>query len=334
MSTVRANTILDSSGGNTAQINGMTPTAQSLQGFRNRIINGGMGIWQRGTSGFTTLGNYSADRWFVNAGTSLSAVSRSTDVPAGFQFSISVAGTNVAQLVQRIESLNSFDLVGQSVTISFWAKQTSGAGSNSLFLQLLHPNSTDNYAGVTQIGGNVFFTGTSGWVQYSTTFNNLPTGSANGLQVIIGANTAGAATILFTGVQLEAGSVATPFERRDYGRELIMCQRYYVRLGSDGAPFATWGTGVVNASTVIQGCSLRLPVTMRTQPTLDFSNVRAYDGAGASAISSLASVSVLSNANAIGFDANCATATLTAFRPAIIQSNNNAAGFFAASAEL
>jgi hypothetical protein len=38
MSTVRANQILDAAGGNTAQINGMTPTAQSLQGFRNRII--------------------------------------------------------------------------------------------------------------------------------------------------------------------------------------------------------------------------------------------------------------------------------------------------------
>ncbi len=199
---------------------------QATATWRNRIINGGMGIWQRGTSGFTTLGNYSADRWFVNAGTSLSAVSRSTDVPAGFQFSISVAGTNVPQVVQRIESLNSFDLVGQSVTISFWAKQTSGAGSNSLFLQLLNPNATDNYVAVTQIGGNVFFTGTSGWVQYSTTFNNLPAGAANGLQVIIGANTLGAATFLVTGVQLEAGTAATAFERRDYGRELMLCQRY------------------------------------------------------------------------------------------------------------
>ncbi len=33
MSTVRANNILDAAGGNTATINGMTPTAQSLQGF-------------------------------------------------------------------------------------------------------------------------------------------------------------------------------------------------------------------------------------------------------------------------------------------------------------
>jgi hypothetical protein len=42
------------------------------------------------------------------------------------------------------------------------------------------------------------------------------------------------ATFYITGVQLEAGTVATPFERRDYGRELMMCQRYYQRSDSTG----------------------------------------------------------------------------------------------------
>jgi len=205
---------------------GLLDSNAQYYGFKNRIINGAMGIWQRGTSGFTTLGNYCTDRWFANAGTSLSAVAQSSDAPSGFKYSVSVAGTNVPQIVQRIESLNCTDLGSQNVTVSFWAKQTSGAGSNSLFLQLLYPNSADNYAGVTQIGSNQFFTGTSGWVQYSYTFTSIPSNAVNGLQVIIGANTAGAATFLITGVQLEKSSTATSFDYRPYGTELALCQRY------------------------------------------------------------------------------------------------------------
>jgi hypothetical protein len=51
------------------------------------------------------------------------------------------------------------------------------------------------------------------------------------------------ATFYITGVQLEAGSVATPFERRDYGRELALCLRYFERF----AP------GLANAVTVYVG---------------------------------------------------------------------------------
>ena len=47
MSQIKVNAVTDGSGGNTATINSMTPTADSLQGFRNRIINGDMRIDQR-----------------------------------------------------------------------------------------------------------------------------------------------------------------------------------------------------------------------------------------------------------------------------------------------
>ncbi len=84
-----------------------------------------------------------------------------------------------------------------------------------------------------------------------------------------------------TGVQLELGSVATPFEHRTYGEELARCQRYYYKKGdiddqSDDAPVATF---FYNSGTTWKG-DVEYPVTMRTPPSLDVSNFtnafRAY----------------------------------------------------------
>jgi hypothetical protein len=71
-------------------------------------------------------------------------------------------------------------------------------------------------------------------------------------------------------VQLEAGSVATPFERRDYGRELMMCQRYYCKQSVFiGNTYAANG-GNVSASTYVG-----FKVTMRASPTITFVNTSA-----------------------------------------------------------
>jgi hypothetical protein len=87
---------------------------------------------------------------------------------------------------------------------------------------------------------------------------------ATGQTNLVGTN---GATFYITGVQLEAGSVATPFERRDYGRELMMCQRYYANLIPDANPSpAYFGMGSTYAAAYIYK-DLILPVQMRTAPT-------------------------------------------------------------------
>jgi len=229
--------------------------------MRNRIINGAMQIWQRGITGTT---GYVADRWAVTAGTSVTAT-QSTDVPNGYKYSLSLAGTNLPQTYQRIESVNCTDLSGQSITLSFWAKQSVGAGAGSLAVSLAAPTAADNYTSTTAIGSSVF-TGAATWTQYSVTFASVNSAIANGLQIIIYATATGAATFLVTGVQLEVGSVATPFERRQYGYELALCQRYYYRntAPSTGTLLTTFG--ICQSTTSAIGMT-QFPVTMRAAPT-------------------------------------------------------------------
>jgi hypothetical protein len=68
--------------------------------------------------------------------------------------------------------------------------------------------------------------------------------------------------VAFTKVQLEEGTVATPFERRQYGQEFALCQRYYQQV--------TYGfTGSVTSAYNYQ-VSVMLPVTMRANPTVTY----------------------------------------------------------------
>ena len=242
--------------------------------FRNRIINGGFDVWQRATS-HSAIGYGSADRWQVF--TSSTSLTRSTDVPTGFIYSCLMTGTSVtnAQFSQRIEALNCADLVGQPITVSFWAKSTSG--SSQLGVILHSANATDNFSGVTVINSQLY-TLTSTWTRYSVTLTtSAPAAAANGVQVLFYRNGTESSTTFITGVQLEVGSVATPFERRPYGQELALCQRYFCKSSSlnvvpvNGAAYATAGmffSSVAGAylTTAAYTPFMKFPVTMRTEP--------------------------------------------------------------------
>jgi hypothetical protein len=268
MSTVRTNAILDASGGNTATINSMTPTADSLQGFRNRIINGAMVIDQRrnGSSVTPVNAEYTLDRWLANIGgsaTSKFSVQRSTTAPTGFVNSLLVTSTSaysvgagdITGIIQAIEGFNVADLAwgtanAKTVTLSFWVRSSlTGTFGGSLynnaynrsypFTYTISAANTFEYKTVTiagdtsgtwatdnSIGVGLSF-GLGVGSTYSATAGAWAAGiyvSATGATSLVGTN---GATLYITGVQFEVGSVATPFERRDYGRELALCQRYY-----------------------------------------------------------------------------------------------------------
>ena len=97
---------------------------------------------------------------------------------------------------------------------------------------------------------------------------------ATGSVSVVGTN---GATFYITGVQLEAGSVATPFERRSYGQELALCQRYCLVDTNESAAYRWFASGYTTSTT---GASLgrQFPVTMRVAPSITASGTWLVDG--------------------------------------------------------
>ena len=321
MSTVKTNAILDASGGNTATINSMTPTADSLQGFRNRLINGEMVIDQRnnGASISPTSAAYgfAVDRWpsYNSTAGSKFSIQRSTDAPSTFSNSTLVTSSSAYTVAageqfyfaQFIEGFNTADLAfgtasAKTVTLSFWVKSSltgnfGGSLMNSAYNRsypftytinsantweqksvTIAGDTTGTWIGSTNglglrvhfgLGIGSTYSGTAGaWVAAE---RYAPTGAVS----VVGTN---GATWYITGAQLEVGSVATPFERIDYGRELIMCQRYFQKIGF-GSGNGVAGIAVRETSNTA-GIGFALPVALRTNPTMTVSGANRVWGAG------------------------------------------------------
>jgi hypothetical protein len=274
MSTLAVNTITNAAGGNTAQINGMTPTADSLQGFRNRLINSDMRIDQRNAGasvGASPLsGVYTLDRWLVSrTGTGNNAVQRVANTNYGGQFAVSLSGAfangEALSFEQRIEAANCFDLAGQTVTVSFRHSETTSAGSVAISVSATYAGASDNWTSETLIATNaitVSSTATSATTQFT-----VPSAAVNGIKLrfnFVQGGATGNIQAFLGGVQLEAGSVATPFERRPYGTELALCQRYY--WTGNSTMYGYYGFG----PNVPEGSWISFPVTMRIAPTVTF----------------------------------------------------------------
>ena len=262
----------------TITANAVTPSVN----MKNRIINGAMQIWQRGTP-ITTSGGYTADRWTQVSGNSI-VHTQSTDAPTGFTNSMQMAGTG-SNIAQRIESVNCIGLGGATVTVSLWYKNSTG--SDPLSLSLYYANSADNFGSVTQIGSNQTLSASpsSSWTYYTATFTNISANAINGLALYVFRGSSATATGLLTGVQLEVGSTATSFDYRPYGTELALCQRYcnvygenaYTIFGTMG--FAFSGTGFSSVTP--------FPVEMRAIPTVAYTgNTRAVSGSDSIAVTS------------------------------------------------
>jgi hypothetical protein len=279
------------------------PTTGPLSN-RNKIINGAMVIDQRNAGAAVNLVGYGIDRWNGNTnGAGAATIQRTTDAPSGFTNSAlitlttadtSVEGDDYLQYLQPIEGFNVSDLgfgtaSARFVTVSFWVKSSSagtygvglrnGAASRSIVTDYtVNSANTWEYKSVTFAGDTSGTWATNNTIGLYLTFAVYQGPSSQAAaDTWVGTNaratasisntwaaTSGA-TFQITGVQLEAGTVATPFEHRSFGQELALCQRYYYRVQPVNAnqPFGTGGN--VNGTT--SDIYINFPVPLRSTPT-------------------------------------------------------------------
>lgn len=230
----------DSSGWNGPVVGAISATSINggqLAGTRNRVINGGMAVDQRNAGASQTFTAaaalaYSVDRWYgycTGANVTGQRVQGATVGQFYYRFTGAASVTAIG-FGQRIEQLNSADLAGSTATLSV---DLANSLLTTVTWTAYYATTADTFGTLasptrTQIATGTF-TVTSTVTRYNTNIS-VPAAATTGIEIVftVGAQTSGTWTI--GNVQLEAGSVATPFERRSYGHEFALSERYYQKL--------------------------------------------------------------------------------------------------------
>jgi hypothetical protein len=342
MSNISVNTITDASGGSTASINGLTPQASNMQPH-NLIINGAMTISQRGTS-FTSQG-YTLDRWYQLLSGGTSTVTQET-----FALGSEVAGcstylkqsTSIGNdycgLIYKVENVKS--LAEGTATFSFYASGSNpSTGSYELVIYRMHDGSTvdDNPLQST-------VTLTNSWQRFDYTFNvptlaGMSTPTANSL-IYIGIRQSSvdvgtsAWDLNITGVQLEAGSTASPFAHENVGDTLQKCQRYYRHYQSETSLYMPFFQGGMVNTTMFRA-TYPLSPPMRTIPALVTTGTAANYQVSGTTNSNCTAVPYLDGQSEPAvLDIAALVGAITAGQAFFLRANNSASIYIGLDAEL
>ena len=292
-----------------------------LGGNRNRIINGDMKIDQRNAAAAVTIttGNqFSVDRFQgITSVSSKYSLQQTTTAAVGFVNSIKAlslsaytVGVGEQNLIRHhVEGLNMGDLNwgtsdAKTVTLSFQVRSSlTGTFGGSIF----------NYNGSRSYPFSYSIGSADTWTTISITIAGDTSGTwlaTNGVGMTIafglgvGANLSGtagswvgaykssasstvsilgtnAATLYITGVQLEAGTVATPFEHRSYGTELALCQRYAPIFNFSGSNQTISGSGFAYSTTAaLINCTFPVQTRVAATGVTVTGTFNAYNTAG------------------------------------------------------
>jgi len=254
-----------------------------------------------GSSGYTTVDRWkSYDNLSAGASTSqqVTDVPDNQGFKNSLKFTVTTAdsdlGTGEVLFIQQAIEGNNFSVLrygtssAKTSTISFWVKSSeTGSFGGSLqrsvnydrqygFTYTISAANTWEYKTVTipgdtggtwptdnTAGASLMFNLGSGSSRLISTANQWGTTSL-GFQVSGTKNIAGTvnATFFVTGVQMEVGTEATPFEHRSFGDELALCQRYYQQLDGDMFAYRYRATYIMN--------EIVLRTQMRAAPTFAF----------------------------------------------------------------
>lgn len=285
-------------------------------------------------------------------------------VTVGAAANVTVGAGDYFFIQQTIEGYNiadfGFGASGAStITFSFWVRSSitgtfggcvyNGAGSRTYpFTYAISAANTWEYKTVTVAGDTTGTWNTTNGAGLNLDFS-IGTGttksgtagawaganyySATGATKLIETN---GATFYITGCQLEVGNVSTPFERRQYGQELLLAQRYYQKWLSGGTYGVFPFQGFAISTTQFQSSTM-LQVSMRTTPsTLDTGgSFRLTDKVSSIAVTSIVILGATEAGTplSVGLGAYVASG-LTQFRPYLLTANNDSAAYIGLGAEL
>ena len=309
--------------------------------------------------GYTTVDRWQLSVGATSAGRFSTAQVDVTDLPGfskAFHLDCTTADTSIAagEVLkmdykiegQDLQQLKKGTSSAEKVTVSFYMK------TNKAFTFMCELDDRDNNRVNTQQ-----FTTTTDWTRHVLTFAGDTTGTLdddNALSMVItlffhaGSDFTGGTysantwqsrassdnmravgigsffdntdnDIKITGLQMEVGEQATPFEHRSFGEELALCQRYFHRWDSTASNYFNLVIGYVLGANAARGV-YQYPNIMRAAPTIDHSGTfRVYDGDASRSVSDVTFQRTDTEQVYISFHTSSATAN----RPAELGANND-----------